>query len=64
MRRVKLSGHRFEGEGVLFRAQEAIPAGHLLGEGRNQALAIDGDAELGLDALEDVGDVEGSSGPS
>jgi hypothetical protein len=38
------------------RAQEAILTGHLLGEGRNQAFPIDGDAEMGLDALEDVGD--------
>jgi hypothetical protein len=45
-----------EGEGVLLRAQEAILTGHLLGEGRNQAFPIDGDAEMGLDALEDVGD--------
>jgi hypothetical protein len=61
MRPVNSSGLRFERKGVLIRAQEAVVAGDLLGEGRNEAFAIDGDAELGLDAVEDEGDVEGSA---
>src|SRR5258708_325878 len=49
-------------EGILFGAQEAVAAGDLFGERRNQAFAIDGDVESGLDAGEEVGDVQGRAG--
>jgi hypothetical protein len=37
-------------------------AGDLLGEGRDEAFAIDGDAEGGVDTVEELGDVEGGAG--
>jgi hypothetical protein len=37
-------------------------AGDLLGEGRDEALAIDGDTEGSVDAVEELGDVEGGAG--
>jgi hypothetical protein len=37
-------------------------AGDLLGEGRDEAFAIDGDAEGGVDPVEELGDVEGGAG--
>jgi hypothetical protein len=43
-------------------AQEAIAAGDLLGEGRDEALAIDLQTELGVDAVQDFGDMERGAG--
>jgi hypothetical protein len=63
MRPAGSSGLRAEREGILLGAQEAVAVEDLLGEGRDEAFAIDGDAELGLDAVEDLGDVQGGSGP-
>ena len=37
-------------------------AGDFLGEGRNEAFAIDRNTELVVDAIEDVGDVQGDAG--
>src|SRR5581483_8271082 len=54
-------GVRTECEGVLFRAQEAIAAGDLLGERGYQAFAVDGDVELLVDAIEDVRDMQGGA---
>jgi len=55
-------GLRTEGEGIFSGAAEAIAAGDLLGQGADEALAIDRDGEGGMDAGEEVGDVEGGAG--
>jgi hypothetical protein len=49
------------GRSVLAGTQKAVLAGDLLGEGRDEAFAIDGDAEGGVDTVEEVGDVEGGA---
>jgi hypothetical protein len=51
-----------QGEGVFAGAAETVAAGDLFGEGRDQAVAVDGEAELGVDAGEQVGDVQGGAG--
>jgi hypothetical protein len=55
-------GFRAKGEGILVGAQEAVLAGNLLSKGRDQAFAIDGDAKGGMDAVQELGDMEGRAG--
>src|SRR5674476_1596385 len=54
----KSSGLRSQAEGVLLGAEEAVLAGDFLGEGRDEAFAIDGDAKGGLNACEQFGDMQ------
>jgi len=46
---------RTQPKGILL-VRETVLAGDLLSEGRDQAFAIDGEAELSLDAVQDLGD--------
>src|ERR1700676_3634659 len=61
-RRVRSSGLRAKGEGILVGAQESVVACDLLGEGRDEAFAIDGDAKGGVDAVEELGYVQRGAG--
>lgn len=47
-----------QAKGVGGRAGEAVVPRHALGEGGDQALAVDAQAEAGLNGVDEVGDVE------
>src|SRR5258708_962162 len=51
-----------QAEGILLGAQETVMSGDFLGEGRDEALAVDGDAKGGVDAVQQHGDVERGAG--
>jgi hypothetical protein len=51
-----------QGERVFAGAAEAVAAGDLFGEGRDQAIAVGGGAELVADAGEQLGDMQGGTG--
>jgi hypothetical protein len=48
-----------QGEGILLGAQEAVLAGDFFRERRDETFAIDGDAEGGVDTLQQIGNMEG-----
>jgi hypothetical protein len=58
----KPSGLRSRAEGILPVAEEAVLAGDFHGEGRDQALAVDGDAKGGPNASERFGDERRGAG--
>ena len=51
-----------QSEGILLGAQETVMSGDFLGEGRDEAFAVDGDAKGGVDAVQQHGDVERGGG--
>ena len=54
-------GLRTQSKGIFPGAPETVLAGDLFGEGRDEAFAIDGDAKGSVDAVQQLGDMEGGS---
>jgi hypothetical protein len=55
-------GVRQHGEGIFLGAGEAVAAVHFLGQGGDQGFAVDGCAEGGLDALDDLRHMQWGAG--